>query len=49
MAHHSIRERVTRRQIKLHYIRSKDNIADIFTKALPRKDFDRLRLSLGLR
>lgn len=49
MAHHSIRERVTRRQLKLHYVRSKDNIADIFTKALPRKDFDRLRSSLGLR
>jgi hypothetical protein len=49
MAHHSIRERVTQRQIKLHYVRSKDNIADIFTKALPRKDFDRLRACLGIR
>ena len=49
IAHHSIRERVSRRQLKLHYVRSKDNIADIFTKALPRKDYDRLRTCLGLR
>jgi hypothetical protein len=45
---HSIRERVALGQLKLHYVRSLNNSADIFTKALPRKDFERLRLSLGL-
>jgi hypothetical protein len=33
--HHSIREKVELGCLKLHYVRSKDNLADIFTKALP--------------
>jgi len=49
MAHHSICERVSLRQIKLHYVRSMENIADIFTKALAKKDYMRLRAYLGLR
>jgi hypothetical protein len=49
MAHHSIRERVALRQIKLHYVCSKDNVANIFTKALAKKDYECLRNNLGLR
>lgn len=49
IAYHSIRERVTRRQLKVHYVCSKDNLADIFTKALAKKDHGRLRSFLGLR
>lgn len=37
---HSIRERVALGQLKLHYVKSLNNAADIFTKALPRKDFE---------
>jgi hypothetical protein len=48
IAVHSLRERVARNQIKLSYVKSLNNAADIFTKALPRKDFERLRLCLGL-
>jgi hypothetical protein len=33
--HHSIRQKVEIGQLKLHYVKSKDNLADIFTKALP--------------
>jgi hypothetical protein len=44
---HSIREHVSLGLLKLHYVRSINNSADIFTKALPRKDFERLRQSLG--
>jgi hypothetical protein len=47
--HHSIRQHVSEGRLKLHYVRSKDNTADIFTKPLPRKDFERLRACLGLR
>jgi len=45
---HSIRERVARGQIKLHYVKSMNNAADIFTKSLPCKDFEHLRTCLGL-
>lgn len=48
IAVHSIRERVSRGQLKLSYVKSLNNAADIFTKALARKDFERLRLCLGL-
>lgn len=49
LEHHSIRQHVEQGRLKLHYVKSKDNTADIFTKALPRKDFERLRTCLGLR
>jgi hypothetical protein len=45
---HSIRERVALGQLKLHYVKSTNNVADIFTKSLPRKDFERLRACLGV-
>jgi hypothetical protein len=47
--YHSIRQKVEAGQLKLHYVQSKDNLADIFTKPLPRKDFERIRQYLGLR
>jgi hypothetical protein len=48
IAIHSLCERVARSQIKLTYVKSLNNAVDIFTKALLRKDFERLRLCLGL-
>jgi hypothetical protein len=49
IAYHSLRERVARRQLKVHYVRTHENVADIFTKALAKKDYGRLRSYLGLR
>lgn len=49
IAFHSIRERIIQRQLKVHYVRTHENLTDIFTKALAKKDHGRLRSYLGLR
>jgi len=41
--HHFIRELVTNNIIVFEYVPSADNVADIFTKPLRKKDFRRLR------
>jgi hypothetical protein len=46
--YHFLRERVQSQEIKLQYIPTRDNIADIFTKPLERTQFTRLRQFLGL-
>lgn len=46
--YHYICDRVHEKQLCLHYVQSKSNTADILTKALPKKDFLRLRNTLGL-
>lgn len=46
---HFLRERVQSREIKMSYINTHDNLADMFTKALDRIKFTRLRGFLGLR
>lgn len=46
--YHFLRERVASNEILLRYINTKDNVADIFTKALPSPQFGRLRSILGL-
>jgi hypothetical protein len=38
-----------RKRIKVDYIRTDDMIADMFTKAIPRKQFVKLRYSLGVK
>lgn len=48
MKYHSIRQHVKEHHLKPHYVKSKDNLANIFTKALPHKDFTQLRACLGL-
>ena len=45
---HFLREQVTEKNIKLEYIATKKQIADIFTKPLPRDTFENLRQRLGL-
>ena len=35
--HHFIRELVQNREIQINYVNTKDQLADIFTKALPRE------------
>ena len=46
--YHYICERIRLNHLKLHYVNTKDNIADIFTKALPRPAFIYLHTRLGL-
>ena len=46
--HHFIRERIERREIRLNYVSTKDMLADVFTKALPREAFERFRNLLGI-
>ena len=49
VCHHFIREHVEDGSITVWCVPSHDNVADIFTKALPRPDFMRLHPFLGLR
>jgi hypothetical protein len=44
--HHYIRQAIHNKEVTLSWIRSEDQLADIFTKALPREVFQRLRTHL---
>jgi hypothetical protein len=46
--HHYIRERVAEGKIKLMYVPTTDQVADIFTKSLCRVQHEKLTRSLGL-
>eukprot|EP00253_Pinus_taeda_P022724 PITA_22724 len=46
--YHFIREIVVENNIKLEYVGTKEQIADIFTKQLPREGFDYLGQKLGI-
>ena len=46
--YHFIRECIAKRNVQMEYVRSKDQIADIFTKPLKFEDFARLRSLLGM-
>ena len=48
VSYHFVREAVTDGQIRLEYCPTRDMIADICTKPLPREHFEKLRLGLGL-
>ena len=43
-----VREHVLDKTIKLEYIGTKEQVADIFTKPLPREAFEYLRQRLGV-
>jgi histone deacetylase 1/2 len=45
---HFVRERVAMKALDIRFINSKDQLADIFTKALPVEAFRRLRFNLNL-
>ena len=47
--YHYIRESVENKKISVSYIPTQDNVADIFTKALPRPKFQQLVELLGLK
>ena len=44
-----VRELVEDKQVKMEYIHSKEQIYDIFTKPLPKDDFEYLRGNLGVK
>jgi hypothetical protein len=46
--HHFIRERVDRGEINLQYCSTRDMLADVFTKQLPRDAFVKFRSELGV-
>ena len=47
--YHFLREKARDQNIKLEYVNSKEQIADIFTKPLPIEAFENLRDKLGVR
>ena len=46
--YHFLREQVLEQNVKLEYVPSKEQVADIFTKPLPRETFEYLRQKLGV-
>ena len=46
--YHYIRECITRKDVQVEYVKSHDQVADIFTKPLKHEDFIRLRSLIGM-
>jgi hypothetical protein len=46
--YHFVRERVSQKQLRIRFISSKDQLADIFTKPLPLPQFEACRRNLFL-
>ena len=46
--YHFLHEQVVEQNIVLEYISTKEQIADIFTKPLPRESFEHLRQMIGV-
>jgi len=46
--HHFLRDNVQKGLISMNFCSTKNQIADIFTKALSREQFERNRLEIGL-
>ena len=47
--YHFVKEKVAEKNIKLEYVGTKEQIADIFTKPLPHEAFEYIRQKLGIR
>jgi hypothetical protein len=46
--YHFLRDQVSQKIVKVEYVDTKEKIADIFTKPLPRSAFENLRQKLGV-
>ena len=46
--YHFIWERIAKKEVQAKFINSKEQVVDIFTKALKNEDFQRLRKMLGV-
>jgi hypothetical protein len=46
--YHFLREQVAEKNIRVEYVGTKEKVADIFTKPLPREAFEYLRQRLGV-
>ena len=46
--YHFLREQVAEKNIRVEYVGTKEQVADIFTKPLPQEAFEYLRQSLGV-
>jgi hypothetical protein len=46
--YHFLREQVVEKNIRVEYVGTKEQVADIFTKPLPREAFEYLHQSLGV-
>ena len=44
--YHFVRERITKGNVRVDYVSTAENVADIFTKALPREPFFKFRALL---
>ena len=49
ICHHFIRDLVESGCVKIKYVSSKENVADIFTKALPAGPFQECRIKLNIK
>ena len=48
MRHHFLREKVEDNTVKLDFVPSADNLADMLTKSLPQPAFERLKEQMGI-
>jgi hypothetical protein len=46
--YHFLREQVVEKNIRVEYVGTKEQVADIFTKPLPREAFEYIRHRLGV-
>jgi hypothetical protein len=46
--YHFLQEQVAEKNIRVEYVGTKEQVADIFTKPLPREAFEYLRQRLGV-
>ena len=46
--YHFLREQVSQKVVKLEYVDTKEQVADIFTKPLPKESFEHLKQNMGV-
>ena len=48
LKYHFLRDQIAEKNIRVEYVGTKEQVADIFTKPLPRESFEYLRQRLGV-